>query len=126
MAHHHRSSVAGLVAALALGLVLVASGAAGGDEPPGKAARPTRVEAELTRFRALEPDDRLKLVAKLAGATEPFTAVRRGDLAGAVVERGTIEPVDYADLTCQLKARGKEGAAAATLLWVVEDGTMVK
>ena len=126
MVRVHRSSVAGLVAALAVGLVLVASGAAGGDEPPAKAARPNRVEAELTRFRALEPADRLKRVVQLAGAADAFTAVRRGDLAGAVVERGTVEPVDYADLTCQLKATGKEGAAAATVRWVVEDGTMVK
>ncbi|HYH68974.1 MAG TPA: HlyD family efflux transporter periplasmic adaptor subunit [Urbifossiella sp.] len=124
MVHLHRSSVAGLLAALAVGLVLVASQAAGQDEPPSK-ARPTRVQIELTNFRALEPDDRLKLVAKLAGATDAFTATRRGDLAAAVVERGTVEPVDYADLACQLKARSKEGAAA-TVWWVVEDGTMVK
>ena len=48
------------------------------------------------------------LVLKLAGAKEPFTAAKRGDLTAAIVERGTIEPVDYADLTCKLKARGKE------------------
>ena len=111
MTPSRRSAFAGFTA-LAVGLLALAPRAEG-DDPPKKAPRPSKLETELARVRALDPADRLKLVVKLAGANEPFTATKRGDLTAAVVERGTIEPVDYADLTCKLKARGKENAAAA-------------
>ena len=54
-------------AASAFGLLLLASGTVSGNQPLKK-ARPSRLETELERFRALEPADRMKLVAKLAGA----------------------------------------------------------
>ncbi len=119
-----RSAFAGF-AALAVGLVVLAPRAEG-DEPPKKAPRPSKLETELIRVRALEPADRLKLVVKLAGANDPFTATKRGDLTAAIVERGTVEPVDYAELICKLKARSKENTAAATIKWVIDDGSMVK
>jgi multidrug efflux pump subunit AcrA (membrane-fusion protein) len=123
MTPFRRLAFAGLTA-LALGL-LAPEPRAGGDEPPKKAPRQPRLEAELNRVRALEPGDRLKLVVKLAGTNDPFTATRRGDLAGGIFERGVVEPVDYAELVCTLKARGKEGVAA-TIKWVVDDGRVVK
>src|SRR5687768_15869727 len=109
-------------AALAIGLL---APRAEGDEPPKKAPRQSKLEAELDRVRALEPADRLKLVVKLAGANDPCTATKRGDLAAAIVERGLVEPVDCAELVCKLKARGKEGVAA-TIKWVIDDGRIVK
>jgi HlyD family secretion protein len=111
-------------AALAVGLLALGPRAEG-DEPPKKVPRQSKLEAELDRVRALEPADRLKLVVKLAGANDPFIATKRGDLAGGIFERGVVEPVDYAELVCKLKARGKEGVAA-TIKWVVDDGRMVK
>ena len=126
MIHSRRSAFAWSAAALAFGLLLFVSGTAGGEQPPKKAGRPSKLETELDRLRALEPADRLKFVVKLAGANDPFAATKRGDLTAALIERGTIEPVDYADLTCKLKARGKEYTAAATIKWVIDDGTMVK
>ena len=126
MIHSRRTAFTGSAAALAFGLLLLVSGATGGDEPPKKAARPTKLEGELNRLRALDPAERLKLVAKLAGANDPFTATKRGDLTAVIVERGTVEPVDYADLACKLKARGKANAPAATIKWVIDDGQMVK
>ena len=126
MVHSRRCAFAGSAAALTFGLFLFVPGAAGGDEPPKKAPRPSKLETEVERVRALEPADRLKLVVNLAGANDPFAATTRGDLTAAVVARGVVEPVDYADLLCKVKARGKENAAAATIKWVIDDGSMVK
>ena len=125
MIHSSRSAFARSAAALAFGLLVLVAVAAGGDEPTKK-ARPSKLETELGAFRALGPADRLTLVLKLAGAKEPFTAAKRGDLTATIVERGTIEPVDYADLTCKLKANGKGNTPAATIKWVIDDGIMVK
>lgn len=123
MTPSRRFAFAGFTA-LAVGLLALGPRAEG-DGPPKKAPRQSKLEAELDRVRALEPADRLKLVVKLAGANDPFAATKRGDLTTAVVERGLVEPVDYAELICKLKARGKEGVAA-TIQWVIDDGRIVK
>jgi HlyD family secretion protein len=125
MIHSRRSVLPGF-AALALGLLTFQVRAADGDDPPRKTPRPSKLAAEVDRFRSLGPADRLKLVAKLAGGNDPFAAVKRGDLAGAVVERGAVESADAVDLICKVKARGKEKTAAATINWVIDDGSMVK
>src|SRR5688572_19738538 len=109
MTHPSRAASA-RAAALAFGLLMFGPPAAGGDDPPKKSP-PPRPGAEMDRFRALEPAERLKLVEKLAGADTPFAAAKRGDLAAAVVERGVVEAADYADVFCRVKASGKEGAA---------------
>src|SRR5436190_20977608 len=106
MIHSSRAVFAG-AAALAFGFLALAPRTADGDEPPKKAPFQSQMAAEMDRFRALEPADRLKLVEKLAGATTPFAAASRGDLVAAVVERGVIEPADYADLICKVKAKEK-------------------
>ena len=120
---HSRRCAFAPTAVLALGLLVLAS-AAGTGQPPKK-ARPSKLDTDLERFRGLDPAERLTLVTKLAQPKEAFTATKSGDLTAAIVERGTVEPVDYADLTCKAKAQGKE-SAAATIKWVIEDGTMVK
>jgi HlyD family secretion protein len=123
---HACRSVLPRVAALALGLLTLQVHAADGDDPPRKAPRPSKLATEVDRFRSLEPADRLKLVAKHAGTNDPFAAVKRGDLAAAVVERGVVEPVDAVDLICKVKARSKEKTTAATINWVIDDGSVVK
>jgi HlyD family secretion protein len=125
MIHPSRSVLPGL-AALALGLLTLQVHAADGDDPPRKGPRPSKSAAEVDRFRSLDPADRLKLVAKHAGGTDPFAAVKRGDLAAAVVERGSVEPLDAVDLVCKVKARSKEKTTATTITWVIDDGSMVK
>ena len=125
MIHPTRSALPGF-AALALGLLAFQVPADGGDDPPRKGPRPSKSAAEIDRFRSLDPADRLKLVAKHAGTNDPFAAVKRGDLAAAVVERGAVEPVDAVDLICKVKARSKEKTTATTITWVIDDGSMVK
>jgi HlyD family secretion protein len=124
MLHSSRSVSAGF-AALALGLIAYAPQAAEGQQPPKRVTPASQLAAELDRLRALEPADRLRLVEKLAGANTPFAAARRGDLVASVVERGTIEPANFADLICNVKAREK-GSAATTIKWLIDDGSMVK
>jgi RND family efflux transporter MFP subunit len=79
----------------------------------------------MERFRALEPLERLRLVEKLAGQKDPYATAKRGDLIAAVVERGVVEPGDYADVYCKVKANAKEGTAT-TIKWVIDDGSIVK
>src|SRR5262249_8166325 len=86
---------------------------------------PSGLTAEMARFRALTPAERLKHVEKLAGADAPVAAATRGDLAAAVVERGSIEPAGYADLICKVKAKDKE-TPATTIKWVIDEGSLVK
>jgi HlyD family secretion protein len=97
--------------------------AAAGGESRGDSS--SRLAAELERFRALGPAERLKLVEKLAGVDVPFAATTRGDLAAAVVERGSIEPASYADVICKVKAKDKE-SPATTIKWVIDEGSLVK
>jgi len=126
MTRFSRSAIRWHIGVLALGLALLAPGGASGEDPPRKAAKGFRSGAEVEAFRALNPEERLKLVEKLAGTTEPFAAVRRGDLLAAIVERGSIESTDYVDVICKVKARGKGAPAATTINWVVDDGNVVK
>lgn len=111
---------------LAIGLIALASTAIAQELPTRKKAPPaSKLDAELERFRAAPAEERLKLIEKLAGDKQPFAAVARGDLVTAVVERGVIEPAIFSELICKVKAR-KEGTAAATIKWVIDDGAMVK
>jgi RND family efflux transporter MFP subunit len=121
---------------IGIGTWSVAQGPAGGPPAPG-AQPPSRgptadgpkrppLEAEdLERFRALEPADRMRLVESRPRAKAEFPEAARGDLAAAVVERGSLDAATSADLVCRVKARGKDGATT-TIKWVVEDGTMVR
>jgi RND family efflux transporter MFP subunit len=67
----------------------------------------------------------MRVAKQVAGPRLSFRAVTRGDLVVAVVERGSLEPVQTVDVACRVKARGKDGAAA-TIKWLVEDGSIVK
>lgn len=91
------------------------------DQPP-----PARPAADLDRFRALAPADRLKLVEKLAAADAPFAAATRGDLFATIVERGSVEPVNAADVICRVKAPDKASSVATTIKWVIDDGSLVR
>src|SRR4051794_39157658 len=73
--------------------------------------------ADLERFRSLDPAERLRAIEGLAGAKEAFRPVARGDLTAAILERGSLDAATVADLTCQVKPRGKD-AAATTIKWV--------
>jgi hypothetical protein len=81
---------------------------------------------DIESFRALGPAERLKAIEKLAAKKNPFAAVSRGDLVAAVVERGAIEPANFVDVICRVKATGKDSAIATTIQWVIDDGSMVK
>ena len=50
---------------------------------------------------------------------------KREYLQVTVVERGTLESSENKDVVCKVKA-GSRGTYAATIRWVIEDGTMVK
>jgi RND family efflux transporter MFP subunit len=81
---------------------------------------------DFERFRAMTPAERLRAVESRSGAGAVFQPVARGDVTATVIERGSLEAATAADVTCQVKARGKDGAPGATIKWVVEDGTIVK
>ncbi len=92
--------------------------------PAGEPADPPRL-IDFERFQALTPAARLGAVAGLPGAKNAFRPVARGDLAATISERGTLDAATTGDVTCQLKARGKDGTAAV-IKWVIDDGSMVK
>lgn len=61
------------------------------------------------------------------GANRPdllLHTVKREDLDLTVVERGTLESSDNRDIICRVKA-GSKGTYAATIKWVIDDGTVV-
>src|SRR3954453_8434031 len=92
---------------------LVAVGSAGlGQEPSRGPLKVPGPAADLERFRALDPAERLRAVEALPVAKHAFKAVARGDLTAVVFERGSLDAATVADLVCQVKARGKEAAAA--------------
>jgi HlyD family secretion protein len=69
------------------------------------------------------------LLAAAAPAQPPadpaaFHAVGKGDVSRTLVERGSLEADARADVACLVRARGKP--AAATLRWIVDDGSVVK
>jgi multidrug efflux pump subunit AcrA (membrane-fusion protein) len=103
-------------------VVLAASGRAQDELPPRRPAAPLDIE----KFRALESTERLNVIEKLAPGKLPFVAISRGDLAAAVVERGVVEPIHFADMVCMVKATGKESSIATTIKWVIDDGSWVK
>src|SRR5262245_20328337 len=51
--------------------------------------------------------------------------VKHEDLDLTVVERGTLESADNRDIICRVKA-GSKGTYAATIKWVIDDGTLVR
>ncbi|HKA07916.1 MAG TPA: hypothetical protein VKD71_11710, partial [Gemmataceae bacterium] len=51
--------------------------------------------------------------------------VKHEDLDLTVVERGTLESADNRDIICHVKA-GSKGTYAATIKWVIDDGTLVR
>jgi HlyD family secretion protein len=80
---------------------------------------------QVQYFRDLEPKERLKLVEKLAGGGSSFTAAKRGDLAVAVIERGSLESANNFDVICKVKGKDKE-SPATTIKWVIDEGSLVK
>jgi HlyD family secretion protein len=107
-------------------MAMVVPLAAQGGAQKKKPTTPSRFGSEIEAFRALAPNERLKLVEKHAEANASFATVKRGDLVAAVIERGVIESADYTDVICKLKARGKDPSIAATIIWIVDEGSVVK
>jgi len=114
------------VAALISALAMLIPTASQGVSQKKKAVTPSGSKTELEAFRALSPEERLKLVEKHAGANAPFASTKRGDLAAAVVVRGVIESADYIDVICRMKAMGKDPSIASTINWIVDNGSVVK
>jgi biotin carboxyl carrier protein len=99
-------------------LVLSAAALAAGADPSPPGA--------LEAFRKLTPAERGRLLDKVPQLERYLATARRGTVSAAVVERGTVEPADVADVVCRVKNRGKADAAATTIRWVIDDGTSVK
>jgi HlyD family secretion protein len=97
-----------------------------GQGPIGSAQKGAPAPAsELDRFRALDPAERLRVVEALPGAKDAFRATTHGDLTATILERGSLDAANAADLYCKVPARKKD-APATTIKWVVDDGTVVK
>jgi RND family efflux transporter MFP subunit len=92
--------------------------------PAGEPSDPPRL-IDFEHFQALTPAARLRAVAGLPAAKAAFQPVARGDVTATIIERGSLDAATAADLTCQLKARGKD-AGAASIKWVIDDGSVVK
>ena len=126
MIHINRVQLALSNFALAMfSLVAFVSMGVADDVVPKKSSPPSPLAAEIERFRALEPAERLQFVEKRAEAKVPFVAASRGDLVTVVIERGSIEPANYVELICKVKAKRKE-SAATTIKWLIDDGAHVK
>src|SRR3954462_8685894 len=110
------------VPALAVLFALGSPGFAQG--PLGGPTEPVRF-IDFERFRALSPAERLRAVEGLPGAKAVFQAAARGGPTATIIERGSLDAATAADLTCTVKARGKD-SPTAVIKWVVEDGTVVK
>src|SRR4051812_31548647 len=98
--------------------LLAVSSTGFGQGPLGEPADPPRF-IDFERFQAMTPAGRLRAIENLPGAKGAFQPVTRGDLTATVIERGFLDAANTADLTCQVKARGKDGAPAAVIKWVV-------
>jgi hypothetical protein len=96
------------------------------ESSPRKETNAVRLDQAMTRFRAHEPAERLKIVERIAGADKAFSAAKRGDLVAGIVERGAIDAATYVDLSCMVKAKDKNSSLATTIKWLVDDGSMVK
>lgn len=82
----------------------------------------------LRPFQVVAPARLLELAEKHGAA---FHEVKPGDVVGRVVERGSVEALDCADVVCNLRARDKEArdkdrSFVSTIRWVVDDGAAVK
>jgi multidrug efflux pump subunit AcrA (membrane-fusion protein) len=93
-------------------------------EPADDPSEPPR-PIDFERFQAMSPATRLRAVEEMPAVKAAFQPVARRDLTANVIERGSLDAANAADLSCQLKARGKDGVAA-TIKWVIDDGSMVK
>jgi multidrug resistance efflux pump len=80
----------------------------------------------LELFHKETPAARLRLVEGLPGGERAFTKATRGNLTATLVERGTLEPAEAADVVCRIKPQGKGSTTATTIKWIVEDGWFVK
>jgi multidrug efflux pump subunit AcrA (membrane-fusion protein) len=90
----------------------------------GRAAdEPTATHPALDRLRKLKPEQRLREVEKLGGRAGTVVAVTRADLDLTLVERGSVESADVADVVCP---SGLGSKATRTIKWVIEDGSQVK
>ncbi len=58
--------------------------------------------------------------------TGPTYTVKRETLRVTIVERGSLESAENADIVVRVKAGAKGSTNASTIKWVVDDGTQVK
>jgi HlyD family secretion protein len=107
---------------LAASLALVAGMPRANGQPP---AAPKAAPDALERFRQADPAERKALLDKLPDLDRLYHKVGRGDVVSSLMERGTLEAVQFAEVHCKLK--DKAGSTyASTIKWVVEEGTAVR
>jgi multidrug efflux pump subunit AcrA (membrane-fusion protein) len=114
--------VAMLVSVVVLGSSGTPAHAQTGPTEGKKPAPPLLME----RFDALTPAARWQLVDKATKSTKDFQPAVLGDVIVTVVERGSLEPVQAADITCAVRSRSKGSNVATAITWLVENGSVVK
>jgi RND family efflux transporter MFP subunit len=126
----------GLTAGIALGLHLIPiappadHGKAAEPSPPEPISQSPPILAPTTpewldRFRQVTPVERMGLLVRLPDGAAAWYTVERGDVA-SVLERGTLESADNADMVCKVHARKPSSSVATIIKWVVDDEATVK
>src|SRR5262249_49283855 len=105
----------------ALSPCVLAGGGASGGLKPGSSQ-----QQALDQLLKATPAERSALLGKVVDPKKDWHKVGRGDILVTLVERGALEAVSVADVVCRLKARTSGSPVAATIKWVVDDGTQVK
>jgi RND family efflux transporter MFP subunit len=79
----------------------------------------------LERFRQVTASQRMTQLNRLPDAATAWHTVERGEV-NAVLERGTLESADKAEVVVKVHARKADAPAATIRKVLVEDGAMVK
>jgi HlyD family secretion protein len=131
--------LAGISGGLTVGAALTLYSMPSAPADPGKAAEfppsepvppavpvPARTSQEaLDRFRQATPAQRLALLARLPDSAAAWYTVQRGDV-DSLVERGSLESADNADVVVKVRARKPDSPAGTIRKVHVDDGAMVK
>jgi hypothetical protein len=131
----HRLAI-GLVA----GAMLLAAAVAGGilwltprpPPPPDPAKAVDGFRADMTpkqileRFPMMDTAARLAFLHKVPRELLKFEPVSRGEVRADVVERGEVNPVEFADIVSPLSEKQKSLAVPLRITWIIAEGTAVK
>lgn len=93
-----------------------------GDPPKKLRANPSAQDI-LDHLQRLAPAERMRFLPPME---RTLVAATQGAVTQSTVERGTLQAVKSSTIFCNVKATGKGSTVAATIRWVIDDGSWVK